>query len=146
MKISEKGIELIKNLEGLRKTAYQDTGNKWAIGYGHTAAINNKPISKGMTITEEQATELLQNDLAYIEAVINKSVNVSLSQSQYDALCSLVFNIGPGAFQRSELLSRLNQGQISEAANAFLSWCHAGNKKDLLLSRRKKERALFLSN
>ena len=67
---------------------------------------------------------------------------MQLNQNQFDALVSLVFNIGTGAFARSTLLKRLNVGDYNGAAEAFLMWRNAGGKP-ILLNRRKREKALF---
>lgn len=146
MKISYYGLNLIKDFEGLRLDAYADNVNRWAIGYGHSGLMNCKIVSKGMRVTEKEAEELLLSDLRVVEETINKNVKVNLTQWQFDALCSLIFNIGITAFKRSELLKCLNRGEIMEAADKFLSWKNAGDKNGLLLNRRKKERELFLCN
>lgn len=144
MKISPNGIELIKGFEGFSKTSYPDTNKRWSIGYGHNGELNGNKIVQGMQITEEDATTVLINDLKVVEQTLNNNVLVELSQNQFDALCSLVFNIGSGAFIRSRMLSLLNKKDFYNAADEFLSWSKAGYKSNYLLCRRQKERALFL--
>ena len=69
-----------------------------------------------------------------------------LSQSQFDALVSLVFNIGGGAFRKSTLLQKLNAGDYAGASNEFMRWIKAkGRVLGGLVTRRAAERALFLS-
>ena len=97
-----------------------------------------------MTISKEKSTDLLRFDLQWAERAIN-SANVTLNQNQYDALCSLVFNIGASAFNGSTLLRKLKAGDYTGAADQFLAWKRAGNDPDILLPRRQRERALFLS-
>jgi len=141
-------IELIKRHEGLKLQAYLPTPNdKWTIGYGHT-----KTAHQGMYITEDQAEDLLRQDLAWVEAAIAKLVKVKLTQNQYDAVASLIFNIGEGAFTRSTVLRELNQGNYQAAADAFLMWNKQRNRKtgemeELrgLTKRRGEERKLFLT-
>lgn len=136
--------EIIKEHEGLRLKAYPDPGSggvPWTIGYGHT-----KGVKKGDTCTKEQAEQWLTEDMAEAYAVVDKAVKVPLSEKQRDALCSFVFNVGGGAFQKSTMLKLLNQGKYSEAAAQFPRWTFASGKSMRgLVIRRGKERALFLS-
>jgi len=145
MKLSDKGVALIKHEEGEKLTAYADSVGVLTIGVGHTGTVSGKTITRGMTITQNKSTELLLSDLAWVEASINKSVKVPLSQNQYDALCSFVFNVGKTAFENSTLLKKLNAGDYASAADQLLQWKRAGNIPDLLLPRRKRERELFLT-
>lgn len=142
-----KNIEIIKESEGLRLEAYLPTPNdKWTIGYGHT-----KGVARGQRITKDQAETYLREDLDWVEACINKLVKVPLSQNQFDAVASLVFNIGQGNFERSSVLRNLNLSKYKEAADSFLMWNKQTNKTTGKLEvlkgldiRRKKERELFL--
>lgn len=142
-----RNIDLIKAHEGLRLNAYMPTPNDvWTIGYGHT-----KTAKQGMKITPAQAEDLLYSDLAWVEQVIASKVKVPLTQNQYDALASLIFNIGGTAFGRSTVLKRLNAGDYKGAADAFLMWDKqkdkaTGKMKALkgLTRRREEERSLFL--
>lgn len=143
-----KNIELIKRHEGLRLQAYLPTkDDKWTIGYGHT-----KTAHKGMVITEERAEELLRQDLAWVEDVIARLVKVKVTQNQYDALASLIFNIGEGNFTKSSVLRELNEGNYQGAADAFRMWNKQRSKTTGRLNvlkgltkRREEERALFLT-
>lgn len=90
MKTSSTGINLIKNFEGFRSKAYKDAVGVWTIGYGHT-----KGVREGQTVTEEQAIDLLREDVQYVENAIN-SHNLKLRQNQFDSLVSLFFNVGTG--------------------------------------------------
>lgn len=143
-----KDVDLIKRHEQLRLKAYLPTPNdKWTIGYGHT-----KTTKKGMSITEEQAEELLRQDLDWVEDCIKRLVKVPLNQHQYDALASLIFNIGEGNFKGSSVLRRINEGNFTYAADAFLLWNKQRNKATGqlevlrgLTKRREEERTLFLS-
>jgi len=145
MQISQNGINKLKIEEGERLSAYLDSRGIPTIGTGHTGTVDGKPVAIGMTITKEKSSELLRSDLAWVEKTIAVSVKTPLNQNQYDALCSLVFNIGTPAFSGSTVLRKLNAKDYAGAADAFLMWKRAGNDPDILLSRRKRERALFLS-
>lgn len=144
MKISNNGIEFLKRQEGEKLSTYKDTRGIPTIGVGHTGLVDGKPVSMGMTITKEKSSDLLRFDLQWAERAVN-SANVMLTQNQYDALCSLVFNIGASAFNGSTLLRKLKAGDYAGAADQFLAWKRAGNDPDILLPRRQRERALFLS-
>jgi lysozyme len=143
---SEPGLRLIKVSEGLETVAYPDPGNKvtgepWTIGYGHTRGVR-----KGDTCTEEQATEWLREDLQAAEGAVRHLVDVPLTQGQFDALASFVFNVGPTAFGNSTLLRLLNAGDAVAAADQFRRWNRgADGPLPGLVVRRAAERALFLS-
>ena len=141
MSISPAGIALIQAHEGLRLTAYRDPVGIWTIGYGSTGGVR-----RGMTITRDQAVLRLYHDVDDAEATVNNRVTVPLSQSQFDALVSLVFNIGGGAFRKSTLLQKLNAGDYAGASNEFMRWIKAkGRVLGGLVTRRAAERALFSS-
>ena len=144
-KTATRGIELIKEFEGLRLTAYKCPAGVWTIGYGHTGMVDGKLISSGMTITAAKATELLKKDLASFEAAVNGCVTVPITQNMFDALVSFSFNVGSGALRRSALLRKLNAKDYKGAANEFPLWNKAGGKVlNGLVRRRKAEKELFL--
>ena len=142
MNIGKQGLDLIKRFEGLELDAYMPTPiDVPTIGYGHT-----KTAKMGMKITERGAEELLKQDLAWVEKAVNKHATVPLTQPQYDALCSFVYNLGATNFRRSTLLKRLNEGKYVEAADELLRWNKQGKKVLRGLTRRREaERALFMS-
>jgi lysozyme len=144
MRTSPKGIALIKSSEGLRLTAYPDpaTGaDPWTIGYGST-----RGVLKGMTITDEQAERMLINDVSRFEPELDRLVKVPLSQNQWDALMSFVYNLGSANLASSTLLKLLNAGDYTRAADQFSRWNKAaGNELPGLTKRRTAEQALFLS-
>jgi lysozyme len=137
--------ELIKQHEGLRLKAYPDPGSggePYTIGYGHTAGVR-----KGDTCTKEQAEHWLDEDILNASMIVERAVKVSLTNSQRDALISLVFNIGSGAFMKSTLLRLLNMGDYIGASSQFDRWVHAsGNVMPGLVKRRKAEKDLFLKD
>lgn len=144
MKVSN--IDIIKEEEKLVLYAYMPTKNDvWTIGYGHT-----KGVKQGDKITPEQAEVFLREDLADAENCVKQNVKVPLTQNQFDALVSLVFNIGGGNFRGSTVLRKLNAKDYAGAADAFLMWNKQRNKvtKEFvvlngLVKRRKRERELF---
>lgn len=141
MKVSNNGINLIKRFEGLELKAYKDSVGILTIGYGHTHAVK-----AGDVITGEQADAFLREDLQVAELTINTNVKVKLTQGQFDALTSFVFNLGSGNFVKSTLIRKLNAGDYAGAADEFGKWVNAGGKKlPGLVKRRAAEREVFLS-
>ena len=142
MKTSPKGIALIKEFEGLRLKAYLCPGGVWTIGYGHTAGV--KP---GMVISEAQAEEYLKADLISFERYLN-GLGLALNQNQFNALISLIYNIGIGNFQKSTLLrkARINANDNS-IMDEFLRWVYSkGRVLPGLQRRRLREMKLYFSN
>ena len=143
---SQTGLDLIKVSEGLEIEAYPDPGNRvsgepWTIGYGHTRGVR-----RGDTCTEAQATQWLREDLRAAEGAVRHLVEVPLTQGQFDALASFVFNVGPTAFGNSTLLRVLNAGDATGAAEQFNRWNRgASGVLPGLVIRRAAERDLFLS-
>lgn len=140
MKTSDKGIELLKQFEGLRLAAYDDGGGVQTVGFGHAGP----DVYPGLTIDEDEAIRLLRSDLATAEQCVDESVEVEISQSEFDALVSFVFNVGCGAFKSSTLLRLLNSGNKEAAAQQFSRW-NKDNGKVLagLTKRRAAEAELF---
>ncbi len=142
---SDIGVDLISGFEGTRFKAYDDGVGVWTIGTGTTVYPNGEKVKKGDTCTPEQAKTYFKHDLAKFEKTVNESVTVPLNQNQFDALVSLTYNIGSGAFKGSTLLKLLNKGDSQGAADQFLAWKKAGGKVlPGLVRRREAERALFL--
>jgi len=147
MSLSVDGVNQICNFEGLKLSAYDDGTGVWTIGYGTTRYPNGKRVSEGDRCTLEQAKAYMQHDLKIFERAVNSSVKVPLKQNQFDALVSLAYNIGVGAFKHSTLLKKLNSGDYKEAANQFDVWVNAGGKRlQGLVNRRAMEKKLFLSS
>lgn len=140
MKPSEWLFDFLKKEEGYRESAYQDARGVWTIGYGHTHNVS--PSTKASPAIADM---WLREDVQDTVHTINQAVHVPLTQPQFDALVSLVFNIGAPKFLSSTLLKKLNEGDYRGAADQFLLWRRAGPHKDILLPRRKRERERFLS-
>ncbi len=139
MKIGPDGIELIQSYEKCRQEAYKPTPDDvWTIGWGHT-----RGVAEGDTCTEEQADAWFLEDIAWVEDCVNRAVTVDILQNEFDALCSLCFNIGCRAFSGSTLVKRLNSADY-EVGNEFLKWNHqGGNVLAGLTRRREAEAQLF---
>lgn len=139
MKTSQNGINLIKQFEGCRLTAYKCPAGRWTIGYGHTSGVK-----AGQKITRKQAEQFLKSDLKQFEKGVEKVVKVSLNQNQFDALISFSYNCGLGALQNSTLLKKLNKKDYKGASAEFPRWNKVnGRILEGLKRRRKAERALF---
>ncbi|MBB6159656.1 lysozyme [Bartonella doshiae] len=143
-KISKEGLALIKQLEGLRLSAYEDAIGVWTIGYGHTSAAGAPDVYKGMQITEKEAEKILLQDLKQFEDHIKYTVTVPLSDKQFAALVSFCYNVGTEAFCRSTLLKKLNQGNYEAVPIELQKWTRAGGKRlQGLINRRAAEAWLW---
>ena len=137
---AESAMDFIEAWEGCRLQAYKCPAGVLTIGYGHTGGVR-----EGQRITEEEALDLLVEDLrAHAERLAPK-VKVQVADGQYIALLSLAFNVGVGAVAKSTLLRLLNAGDIEAAGDEFLKWTYAaGRELPGLVRRRREERKLFL--
>ena len=134
------GLALIKKFEGCELKAYQCSAGVWTIGYGHT-----KDVVEGMEITQEQAEQMLVDELHEYESYINKYVTVALSQNQFDALVSWVYNLGPANLNASTMLKVLNSGEYEDVPAQMKRWNKAGGKVlEGLIRRREAEACLFV--
>jgi GH24 family phage-related lysozyme (muramidase) len=146
MRTSRAGIDLIKAFEGFREHAVRLPDGRWTVGHGHVRTAHD-----GLRVSEKEAEELLKADLLPIEETIRSYVFATLTQNQFDALASFVFNISPAEFIRSDTLQRLNMGDVIGAAAGFDIWRQARLHGriavvDALVRRRAAEKALFLSS
>lgn len=144
MQLSKVGLKLIKAYEGYRPVDRYLVNGHHVVGYGHMIEGDDS-----LVLTRKEAEELLRRDLEPYEDMVNETVHAPLSQSQYDALVSLAFNIGPRAFTDSDTLRALNNGRPLDAASGFDVWRKSTiNGKtyvvDALMRRRAAEKALFL--
>ena len=145
MRPSAAAYELIKEYEGLRLHAYQDSAGVWTIGWGHTGDVR-----RGQSITVHQAEALLALDVGIAAAAVNRHVEAPLGQNMFDALVSFTFNLGERRLAESTLLKKLNLRDYAAAAAEFGKWVKAtikGKKVTLpgLVRRRAAERAMFVN-
>ena len=148
--VSPSGIGLVKKFEGLHKQtsegdvrAYRCPAGRWTIGWGHC-----KGVKSGMRATVEECEQFLQEDLNEAGNVVTRLVHVPLTQHQFDALASFIFNLGQGNFSQSTLLKKLNQGLYDEIPEQLMRWNKARVDGVLtplkgLTRRRTAEAALF---
>lgn len=140
---SADGRSRIRGREGEILHAYRDTKGIWTIGVGHTGLVFGKPITSGMTITKDQSDTLLIGDLRVAETAVNLSLPATgIKQNQFDALVSLTFNIGSGAYKTSTVARNLKAGSIVDAGKAILLW----NKPKEIIGRRQTEYNQFFEN
>lgn len=156
---SKRGLDLIKNFEGFVPSILDDGFGNPTVGYGHvvsyrsdstSTAINKRKEFEhkyGKVLSIEDATDLLISDLkTKYELYVKETVKVPISQSQFNAIVSAVYNLGPEFVYGSTFIKKLNALDYNGAANEFLKWDMANGKHvDGLARRRKAERKLFLS-
>lgn len=143
MRTSQAGIDRIAKHEGFRADAYRDVAGNLTIGYGHLIKPGEEFPNP---ITREMALDLMRKDLSNAEDAVNELVTVPLTQNQFEALVSLVYNIGRGNFEESTLLSLLNDGLYEKAAGEFRKWKFSGGQVYAgLVRRRLEETELFLA-
>lgn len=154
-RINPEGLALIKQWEAFIGFAYDDfdppkrrrriqPGDKingtLTIGFGHTGS----DVKPGQTISETEATALLERDLVGVERAIERLVTVPLNDNQFGALAAFVLNVGEGNFAGSTLLKKLNRGQYAEVPKELMKWVHSkGKKLDGLVNRRSAEAGLW---
>ncbi len=141
MKTSEVGRELIKEFEGCKQVAYQDSVGVWTIGYGHT-----KDVYEGQLAIKKTCDRFLEEDLDEFEGYVDSYVKVELNQNQFDALVAWTFNLGPGNLSESTMLRKLNEGDYDAVPDEMRRWNKAGGEVlNGLVRRRDAEANLFSS-
>ena len=139
MNISQEGLALIKKFEGCELKAYRCPANVLTIGYGVT-----KGVTEDMEITQQEADEMLNEEIPEYEEYINNMVKVPLEQYQFDALCAWVYNLGPTNLSESTLLKLLNAGDYHLIPSQIKRWNKAGGETLTgLIRRREAESILF---
>lgn len=144
-KVTRAGILLIAAFEGLRRRAARLPDGRWTIGYGHTLSARD-----GAEVSEEDAQALLHFDLLPVAEAVNNLVYTPLTQNQFDALTAFAYNVSIETFRTSDVLKRVNEGRLTEAACALDLWRKAELSGepvilDALIRRRAAEKALFLT-
>ena len=147
MRLSQNGVNFITSHEALRLKAYQDSKGVWTIGWGHT-----KNVHPGDVITREQAEQFIRDDFVWVERTLNADLVTGrdkplVTQNEFDALCSLVFNVGSDAYLDSTVRRKIKQGDKMAAARAFKMWVYSEHKFiQGLANRRADEVRLFLQS
>lgn len=140
MWLSPEGANVIAEREGLKLETYLDSRGILTIGIGHTSAAGPPPVVEGLRITEAQAHAIFRQDNARFRQECLGLVKVPLSQHEFDALASFVFNLGTTQFMSSTALRRLNARDYDGCAEAMTWW----NKPPEIISRRRGEIEQFL--
>ena len=140
MKIGKSGEQLIKHFESCKLKAYRDSVGVWTIGWGHT-----KTAKGGMIITEAEAEELFEEEIVEYENYINR-LDIDLTQNQFDALVSWVYNLGPSNLEVSTMKKRLLSGDYWDVPAQIRRWDKAGGKTLLGLTRRRNAEALLFAD
>ncbi len=142
MKTSQKGLDLIKKFEGFSNKEYICPAGKVTIGYGHVILPNeNFPLP----ITRLEGELLLKKDLVPKELSLNRFLKVKLSQNQFDALISLIYNIGITNFKQSTLIKFINNRLFDKIPDQFRRWKYINKVESKgLLNRREEEIKLWL--
>lgn len=108
--MTKEGLKRLTAREGTVLKAYKDSVGVWTIGVGHTSAAGAPKVTPSLTITAQEAQDILARDLVQYEATVRSSIKVPLADHQFDALVSMCFNIGTGGFKGSTLVKRINAG------------------------------------
>ncbi len=132
MKIGPSGIALVKEFEGLRLSAYQDSVGVWTCGYGSTTGVGPDTVW-----TQDEADAALLNDLKTAEACVNGAVTVPLTQGEFDALVTWTFNLGCGTLRKSKVLAYLNASDYDTACEHMKLYDKAGGETLPGLTRRR---------
>ena len=144
-KCNNLGLDVIMNSEGIRLISYKDMAGVWTIGFGHT-----KDVTPGQHADPKQVETWLAEDVRIAEEAVEKLVKVPISDNQFSALVSFVYNLGEGALAGSTLLRLLNEGDYINAAKQFREWDHVRTIHGHLVVapglrvRRRREELLFL--
>lgn len=142
MEISQNGLELIKKFEGFRATPYLCPAGVWTIGYGTTKNVRKDT----MPVSKEEAEMLLREALMPITNDLNHILPKSISQNQFDALCSFCYNLGFQAFFNSTLCKVIasDPNDTHRIRKEFMRWVNVNGKKmNGLIKRREAEIALY---
>lgn len=147
MKLDNSGCKLITDFEGLRLKAYKCPANIWTIGYGSTFYPDNTKVKEGDVITKEKAFDMFKIISSDFEKALSMCIRKSITQNQFNAVASLAYNIGIGAFIKSTLLKKININPNDETIkDEFLKWNKASGKVlSGLTKRRKNESNIYFS-
>jgi len=140
LSLSDKGTDFLFGNEGVRLKPYNDSKGYATIGVGHLIAKRNvteQDKRNWSGFTQSDAINLFQQDVQSFENGIKSSVNVNLTQYQYDAIVSFAFNIGMGNFKKSEFLMSLNNGNYN--GNLMMNF----HRPPEIVPRRQREVNLF---
>ena len=139
MKTSAEGLALIQKFEGCELESYRCSADVPTIGFGHTRGVTD-----GDTCTQEEANQLLADDLEEFEGYVAKLVDIDLTQNEFDAMVAWTFNLGPTNLKSSTLLQKLNEDDRADVPHQIKRWNKAGGiVLNGLVRRREAEALLF---
>lgn len=153
MKTSQAGKNLIKLFESCKLKAYPDPktgGSPYTCGWGETSGVG-----PDTWWTQEEADRRFEERIASIECVVSKYVTHEMTQGQFDAFVSIIYNVGPGNQWKdgicrlkdgrpSTLLRKFNDGDIGGCETEWMKWISPGSSVQKgLMRRREAELALF---
>ena len=142
MKLNKAGIDLKKQFEGCRLTAYLCPANKWTIGWGNTFYADGKPVKQGDKITQAQADELLSVIGQQFDKELKPLITANLTDNQYSAICSFAYNVGVPRFRTSTLRRMINANPNNPLIrNEFMKWVNKGTPFERGLTRRRQAEA-----
>lgn len=139
------GIEAIRRHEGFSPIAYRDTGGKWTIGYGHLIKAGEEHLQNAV-LDRAAAEQLFRADLRDFEGYVNQYVTREKSQDEFNALLSLVYNIGPGNFRTTGIALKAQQRKpYSDLAPIWLAQNRDSTRtvRAGLTKRREAELAVY---
>lgn len=146
---SEVCFTLVASSESFRSVAYLDGHDEkavWTLGYGTVYRPDGTKVKEGDTVTEPVARVWkMQTLIKIMQESLNKPLEsiVDLEQHQVDSLCSLIYNIGQGAWSTSSLLKMLKARQVKRASHQFLLWDKDHGKVVAGLTRRRRTEQLI---
>jgi lysozyme len=144
MKLTQEGLDLIKSFEGFSAHWYKCPANVWTVGFGHTAAAGPPSYEPNVAFTKTKALKILCDDLKQYEDAVRQSVRVELNDSQFSALVSFCYNVGPNAFKNSSVLRAVNEGRDDLVPSRLMLYTKAGGKVlSGLVRRRQAEGQMF---
>lgn len=148
MKLDSNGYKLIQGFEGLKLSAYKDSAGIPTIGYGNITYENGVKVKMGDKITQDRADKLFQYFADKFASQVSPLIKKTITQNQFNAMVSLAYNIGIGAFSKSTLLKKVNVNPNDPTIkDEFMKWKLAGGKViQGLLNRRAKEAELYFKN
>ena len=144
-RITQAGLDLIKQFEGFSPTVYICPAGYPTIGYGHVVKSQESERFAG-GITKEQAEVLLRQDLQTAERAVLRLITLPITDGQFDALVSFTFNLGAGALQRSTLRRKVNRRDHATVPAEFRKWVWAGGRRLEGLVRRRQAEAIFYNS
>ena len=148
MKISQKGLDLLKRFEGIKLKPYLCPAGIATISIGCTYYEDGTKVR--MTdpeISQARATEIFLNVLKHYESSVDSFTRDDINQNQFDALVSFAYNVGTGALKKSTLLKKVNANPNDKFIESqFLIWnkVKGVEVKGLTLRRQAESKLYFL--